>query len=1253
MLPTNEAYWDTTALGLHPLGSLTTPPLTITKIDWENRSWSKILKLTFAENINYGNSILNTMYFLPFAENAENKYELDAEAFFYFVSKLNQPIQIPIRCTFLDEQGYIYWVLSDEVVSEIKAEKSKQSSLGYNDLTDYCPENKELVEQGIIKKQNWTDIHKDFGDVYYGKTCQKEWEEAGLIYQDAQEWIKKGLTPEDAKLTAYLKGKDYTPDTVFQEKSQAQHWLDWKYPPEQRNTIKVLDIRSKNLTGNLDLREFVNLEVLDCYNNQLTTLNITNCQQLKRLDCSYNNLTDLILPSLAEQLTYLDIKNNNLSGDCSLFSNLVNLEVLGIGNNRLIGSLKPLQNLSKLKSLNINNTDIDSGLEYLPDSLREFNCSADIRKDAKCQTIAKLFANEQGETETENWGNIKNFPQKLQEIKKKNEQWIKLNFTEEEIKSWINAGFQLNDYNSASKWKAEFNPQEAKEWIGIGFEIDKPDQAKKWKEKKFTVLQILEWVKVGAKPNDYEFVAWLRDTKKASPEWVDNYKEDYQTLSERYKKYELCPECQWPKNTKYWCRTCNSSGSSEVDDFIEKYQQKATDYKRIIEWIPYEKLTETEYLAEGGFGKVYKAKWNNKSVALKSLNDSADIKEDFLQEITYHKQVDKDGYIVSCYGISCDPVTKNYAILMEYIPDGNLQQFLKDNKLLLNFEHKINKLRSIVSGLNAIHKQNLVHHDFHAGNILNWGIISYITDLGLCKPVGETNEDKIFGVLPYVAPEVLTGKPYTQASDVYSFGIIAYQVLSGLPPYYDKKHDEFLGTQICQGLRPKLQIKIPRLLEDLIKKCWDADPVKRPTTNELKEVFNSWQGEIRNEKDTEFYRQFKEAKEYNRTLPDEIKFPDYKNKMHKEAVYTSRLLPTREITQLLISNLNNHLQSKAIELNNCLKDVQQLTKEMINLKNLAQIEQKKHDDIKRALKLAFEKSDELEKIIDDNQLLIGEETKELLKSKIIEVKELRIRVNELEAKNSNARQELEEKKSQLEELKNIIIKKNHLKEDDLEDILEDQESVLKNKDDGSKQRKLERTKKRLAEKISEKEIDHLCQKQAEITQLEIKLQQNIAQKTQQLTQIITNISVSQGHAVVGCQFRDSANLSYSNIKEPTDQELASRTKRALSISSQTDRKNNKEVKLDEQPFQSEPMEINYPTNNWTHHHFTPAEAQEWINTNPPSQQNQATQEPAFYAWLRDTKNLTPEQVLNHSDLNTLRQEYQATQQQAQILHKTN
>jgi serine/threonine protein kinase len=119
-------------------------------------------------------------------------------------------------------------------------------------------------------------------------------------------------------------------------------------------------------------------------------------------------------------------------------------------------------------------------------------------------------------------------------------------------------------------------------------------------------------------------------------------------------------------------------------------------------------------------------------------------------------------------------------MVMKYIGD-NISQYLKSNYNKLSLEDKLGLFYDITLGLKNIHSKGFIHKDLHSGNILYLGMsFCYITDLGLCKPADDQDEKKIHGVLPYVAPEVLRGKIYTQSADIYSFGILAYEILSVL-----------------------------------------------------------------------------------------------------------------------------------------------------------------------------------------------------------------------------------------------------------------------------------------------------------------------------------------------------------------------------------------------------------------------------------------------------------------------------------------
>jgi serine/threonine protein kinase len=131
--------------------------------------------------------------------------------------------------------------------------------------------------------------------------------------------------------------------------------------------------------------------------------------------------------------------------------------------------------------------------------------------------------------------------------------------------------------------------------------------------------------------------------------------------------------------------------------------------------------------------------------------------------------------------------------------------------------------------------------------------------------------------MPYVAPEVLKGKYYTQAADIYSFGMIMYFVATGRQPFNDCKHDKFLALDICNGIRPKInELEAPKCYIDLMKMCWDSNPENSPSTTKLRDSFLSIITES---------SEIEEAENYRNSLKE-----DRQITTHPEALYISQSL---------------------------------------------------------------------------------------------------------------------------------------------------------------------------------------------------------------------------------------------------------------------------------------------------------------------------------------------------------------------------
>ena len=253
---------------------------------------------------------------------------------------------------------------------------------------------------------------------------------------------------------------------------------------------------------------------------------------------------------------------------------------------------------------------------------------------------------------------------------------------------------------------------------------------------------------------------------------------------------------------------------------------------------------------------------------------------------------------------------------MRYADNGSLQKFIAKYSRYLKWEKKIKILYGIILGLNFIHQAGLIHHDFHSGNILHFNELPQkvlIGDLGLSNSTNQETSE-IIGVMPYIAPDVLNGRPYTQKSDIYSFGILMSEISIGQQPFNDKEHDIDLAFKICEGLRPGFSNNTPNFYIKLAYKCMDADPEKRPTADEILKIITFWKDAIESNISSYSEEQLDELEEIRKIFEEANKKPFNPSTItatvHPNAIYTSRLLNFANLPQPVNSNkvtiIDNH-----------------------------------------------------------------------------------------------------------------------------------------------------------------------------------------------------------------------------------------------------------------------------------------------------------------------------------------------------------
>ncbi|UZO02378.1 uncharacterized protein OCT59_020859 [Rhizophagus irregularis] len=241
----------------------------------------------------------------------------------------------------------------------------------------------------------------------------------------------------------------------------------------------------------------------------------------------------------------------------------------------------------------------------------------------------------------------------------------------------------------------------------------------------------------------------------------------------------LCNECNQRREllneSHQICHICfkaksiyEQSGNKIIDDFIKHTLINDDKFAGKMIFVPYDRFKNVNFIAEGGFSKIYKAIWidgpirgwskknqyytrvkSNYDVVLKRLNNSKDITSKELNELkvfyefSLKYQTTYSNCVGKYFGITQYPITQDVMIIMPYYPLGDLTNYITNDFYDISWKTKLDKLKSIINGLINIHDANIVHRDFHSGNIFFRDKFPYVSigDLGISKSATESTDD--------------------------------------------------------------------------------------------------------------------------------------------------------------------------------------------------------------------------------------------------------------------------------------------------------------------------------------------------------------------------------------------------------------------------------------------------------------------------------------------------------------------------------
>ncbi|XP_050363468.1 serine/threonine-protein kinase EDR1 isoform X2 [Argentina anserina] len=281
--------------------------------------------------------------------------------------------------------------------------------------------------------------------------------------------------------------------------------------------------------------------------------------------------------------------------------------------------------------------------------------------------------------------------------------------------------------------------------------------------------------------------------------------------------------------------TANSRLCAAWDSHVDRYPPLG----EVAEWeILWEDLQIGERIGIGSYGEVYHADWNGTEVAVKKFLDqdfSGDALVQFRCEVEIMLRLRHPNVVLFMGAVTRPP---HFSILTEFLPRGSLYRLLHRPNSQLDERRRMRMAHDVAKGMNYLHTSNptVVHRDLKSPNLLvdkNWNV--KVCDFGLSRTKHHTylSSKSTAGTPEWMAPEVLRNERANEKCDVYSFGVILWELTTCSIPWKGLNPMQVVGAVGFQNRRLEIPDDVDPMVAEIIRDCWHTEPNLRPSFSQL------------------------------------------------------------------------------------------------------------------------------------------------------------------------------------------------------------------------------------------------------------------------------------------------------------------------------------------------------------------------------------------------------------------------------------